>query len=156
MRALSIRQPWAWLICHGYKDVENRTWNTHLRGSFLVHAGATFDRAGYEWVQKTFPEIPMPARSAFELGGIVGIAELIDCLPPGSDTDGTFASRWYMGDYGFLLANAKPLTFLRFKGVLKFFEVEYELSAHLASPPAIARYRTRLQADPRQACLHLD
>jgi len=25
MYALSIRQPWAWLIVHGWKDIENRT-----------------------------------------------------------------------------------------------------------------------------------
>lgn len=29
---LSIRQPWAWLIVNGYKDIENRTWPTHFRG----------------------------------------------------------------------------------------------------------------------------
>lgn len=26
MKALSFKQPWAWLICAGYKDVENRDW----------------------------------------------------------------------------------------------------------------------------------
>lgn len=26
MKALSIKQPWAWLICAGYKDIENRNW----------------------------------------------------------------------------------------------------------------------------------
>ena len=26
MKALSIKQPWAWLICSGLKDIENRTW----------------------------------------------------------------------------------------------------------------------------------
>lgn len=33
MKALSIRQPWAWLIIHGGKDVENRTWHTKHRGA---------------------------------------------------------------------------------------------------------------------------
>ena len=32
MKALSIQQPWAWLIAHGKKDVENRTWATAFRG----------------------------------------------------------------------------------------------------------------------------
>jgi len=32
MKALSIRQPYAWLIIHGYKDIENRTWGTRVRG----------------------------------------------------------------------------------------------------------------------------
>jgi ASCH domain-containing protein len=39
MPALSIRQPWAWAICAGCKDVENRSWNTKHRGPFVVHAG---------------------------------------------------------------------------------------------------------------------
>ena len=38
MKALSIRQPWAWLILHGGKDIENRTWATKLRGRVLIHA----------------------------------------------------------------------------------------------------------------------
>ncbi|WP_229215634.1 ASCH domain-containing protein [Duganella sp. CY15W] len=38
MKALSIRQPWAWLIVNGYKDIENRSWSTNVRGKVLVHA----------------------------------------------------------------------------------------------------------------------
>jgi len=43
MKAILIRQPWAWLIVHGYKDVENRTWSTKYRGPILIHAGKTLD-----------------------------------------------------------------------------------------------------------------
>ncbi len=43
MKALSIRQPWAWLIVNGYKDVENRTWDCprtfHPPERIYVHAG---------------------------------------------------------------------------------------------------------------------
>ena len=39
MKALSIRQPWAWLIVNGYKDIENRTWSTDFRGRIYLHAG---------------------------------------------------------------------------------------------------------------------
>ena len=28
MKALSIRQPWAWAILHAGKDIENRDWRT--------------------------------------------------------------------------------------------------------------------------------
>jgi hypothetical protein len=41
MRALTIRQPWAWLIVHGHKDLENRTWCTSYRGPLLIHAAGT-------------------------------------------------------------------------------------------------------------------
>jgi hypothetical protein len=41
LKAISIRQPWAWLIVNGYKDVKNRIWAANLRGRVLIHAGAT-------------------------------------------------------------------------------------------------------------------
>jgi hypothetical protein len=31
-KAISIRQPWAWLIVNSFKDVENRSWKTKYRG----------------------------------------------------------------------------------------------------------------------------
>lgn len=41
MRALSIRQPWAWAILTAGKDVENRSWphRPHHQGPLLIHAG---------------------------------------------------------------------------------------------------------------------
>ena len=50
-RALSIRQPWAWLILNGYKDLENRTWRTDYRGPLLIHAGMRVetDKDAVEW-----------------------------------------------------------------------------------------------------------
>src|SRR5436189_5084024 len=39
MKALSVRQPWAWLIVNGYKDIENRDWATKRRGRIWIHAG---------------------------------------------------------------------------------------------------------------------
>jgi len=38
MKTLSVRQPWATLICSGIKTVENRTWKTDYRGKLLIHA----------------------------------------------------------------------------------------------------------------------
>jgi hypothetical protein len=37
MLAISIRQPWAWLIVRGFKPLENRSRSTKLRGDFLDH-----------------------------------------------------------------------------------------------------------------------
>ncbi|MNQ62267.1 ASCH domain protein [compost metagenome] len=48
MKALSIRQPWAWLIIHGGKDVENRSWHTKHRGRFLVHAAKGMTKHEYQ------------------------------------------------------------------------------------------------------------
>jgi hypothetical protein len=113
--ALSIRQPWAWLIVNGYKDVENRNWRTNFRGEFLIHAGKRFDHDGYRWIQERF-DIAMPSPAQFELGGIVGLAELVDCVT-------RHDSPWFTGPYGFVLQNARPLPFVAVRGRLRFFKV---------------------------------
>ena len=38
VKTLSVRQPWATLICYGIKTVENRTWEADHRGRLLIHA----------------------------------------------------------------------------------------------------------------------
>jgi hypothetical protein len=55
MKALSVRQPWAWLIVNNYKPYENRTWSTKVRGPILIHASNAFDKAGYTWVRANYP-----------------------------------------------------------------------------------------------------
>lgn len=121
--ALSIRQPWAWLIAHGYKDIENRTWFTTFTGKILIHAGATMTRADYEAccifassVSREIPDFPRFEALKKELGGIVGECEIVDCV---NKSD----SEWFVGDYGFVIRNAKPLPFTPCKGALGFFRV---------------------------------
>jgi ASCH domain len=121
---LSIRQPWAWLILHGGKDIENRDWPTKRRGRVLVHAakGMTLDEWGSAW---TFAEGSGASPKAvaagvdfrtIERGGIVGSVEIVDCV---EDSD----SRWFMGRYGFVLRDPRPLPFVPWKGALGFFGV---------------------------------
>lgn len=126
MKALSIRQPWAWLIVHGYKPVENRTWRTHFRGQFLIHASAGMTRSDYtsakDLAQRNGVAIP---RELLEFGGIVGMANLTDCHSrnDGSWIPGVGESPWFFGPYGFVLRDAKPLPFRPLPGKLGFFEV---------------------------------
>lgn len=123
MKALSIRQPWAWLLAHGFKDVENRSWATRFRGVFRIHAGLVFDKAGYQWVKLNFPEIAMPEIAVFERGGFVGQATLVDCVSPGGGgRDGRFHSPWYFHQFGFVVSNASPMAFERAKGRLGLYE----------------------------------
>ena len=76
MKALSIRQPWAWLIVHGYKDVENQSWSTDYRGPVLVHAGKTLDPRFDEIREDILAEGgDLPDRRSIERGGIVGRVE---------------------------------------------------------------------------------
>ncbi len=83
LRALSIYQPFAHLIVHSdeelkryvSKRIENRKWHTPLRGPLLIHAGKSTRCVD------AFTEATIGKTMAF--GAIVGIAELIDCVPIG-------------------------------------------------------------------------
>ena len=116
MKALSIKQPWAWCIVTGRKPVENRNWPTRYRGQFLVHAGKSFDRAGFDWL-KSEGLIPSEMKPAdFQRGGIVGGATIIDCVEE-------MCSSWFFGPYGFQLTDAHELPFIPVRGQLGFFSV---------------------------------
>lgn len=124
MKALSIRQPWAWLILNGGKDIENRTWPTKVRGRILIHAakGLTRDEWADAWEFASGSGASPKAVEArinfdnIQRGGIVGSVEIVDCVDR-SD------SRWFMGRYGFMLRDPRPLPFVPFKGQLGFFDV---------------------------------
>lgn len=123
MKALSIRQPWAWLIVNGYKDVENRTWSTNLRGSVLIHASKTMTDADYDEAlafirgKHSISNLAsiVPKQHELERGGIVGVATLVSCSQ-------CYPSPWFTGPYGFGLQLARPLPFRPMSGALGFFE----------------------------------
>lgn len=115
MKALSILQPWAWLIANGHKDIENRVWSTRFRGGFLIHAGKRWSEEQEDdtaRVREEFPHIRLPA--SFDLGGLVGMATLLDCVESSS-------SPWFTGRYGFVIGGAGPLPFTPCRGMLNFF-----------------------------------
>ncbi len=113
MRILSIRQPWAWLIVNGHKDIENRSWPTKVRGPFLVHAGLKLAEEDYDQIA-AWSNIHLPPRGEIERGGIVGQSTIIDCIED-------HGSPWFFGPYGFVLAQSKPLPFHPMRGRLGFF-----------------------------------
>jgi hypothetical protein len=125
MKALSIRQPWAWAILHAGKDVENRDWRTDYRGPVLIHAGKLCTEAEYDSCMAFMHTISLrhpfaaglriPRRETLSLGGIVGEAEIVDCVTRSN-------SPWFCGKYGFVLRNARPLPFQRCRGALGFFD----------------------------------
>ena len=39
MKAITVLQPWAWLLATGKKRCETRSWKTNYRGEILIHAG---------------------------------------------------------------------------------------------------------------------
>lgn len=127
---LSIRQPWAWLILNGGKDIENRTWPTNVRGRVLIHAAKGMTEDEYQSARLMCHQAcghpvyacRMPGNSPFTLprfcdlkrGGLVGEVEIIDCVNKSN-------SPWFVGPFGFVLRNPVNKPFMPLKGRLGFF-----------------------------------
>lgn len=147
MKALSIRQPWAWLIVRPdlpiaaraaaiaageLKDVENRTWPTRYRGRVLIHASLGMTRAEYEDAKEFLwayggPTIALPPFDQLQRGGIVGVTTVDACVDPADRL-----SKWHVhGCYGFHLVGTKPLPFVACKGALQFFDVPRDVDVQL-------------------------
>lgn len=126
MKALSIMQPWAWLIVNGHKSIENRSWRCHVRGPILIHAGKKADNEPLQDLlahrhpvtgQNMPADFSAPDRLRF--GGIVGEAEIVDCITRSDDP-------WFVGPFGIVLRNARLLPFQPCKGALGFFTPAFE------------------------------
>jgi hypothetical protein len=123
MKALSILQPYAWLIVTGKKDIENRTWWTSYRGPVLIHAGKNYPKRDYADDSDCYADYP-ESREAM-IGGIVGIATIAGCVKASE-------SRWFNGPYGFTLKDARQFPALvPMRGALGFFDVPPEVLAQL-------------------------
>ena len=118
MKTLSIRQPWAWLIVNGHKDIENRNWHTNFRGRALIHAGKGMTKAEYEDCFYCAEDngIELPKFADLQRGGVVGAADIVGCVSESQ-------SPWFFGDYGFQIARAVPCEFVHCNGELGFFDL---------------------------------
>lgn len=95
MKAVSVKQPWAQLICLGVKPIENRTWATKYRGRVYIHASGKpvpfngMDN-GMKFTQDQLREVfkicPVKdgrypdVMSKYLNGAIIGEVDIIDCV----------------------------------------------------------------------------
>lgn len=125
MIALSVRQPWAWLIVNGIKTVENRTWATKYRGPLLIHASKTFalTQIDLSELRRDFhTEFGIIIPEPLPTGGVVGVVDLVDCVTECTDE---IDADWHEeGCYAFILRNAKPLPYKPLSGRLGLFTVD--------------------------------
>lgn len=129
MKVIVVRQPWAWLIVNGFKDIENRSWRTKHRGPLLIQASAGLPtKSGLAEVRlyasKRGAELP----AEFEAGGIVGIVHLTDCVTSSK-------SKWFEGPIGWVLSKPKRLRFVPLKGQLGLFDAPWKVLNRLGLKP---------------------
>ena len=125
VKVLTVKQPWASLIVHGIKDIENRSWRTNFRGRVLIHSSAKGDIAKFGCLQPNqrlkVLNTPM-SRIGFNdlpFGSIIGSVEIVDCVQ-------NYASVWAdKGVYNWVLSNAvlfsEPIPA---KGKLSFWDFD--------------------------------
>ena len=132
MRILTVRQPWAWAIVHGGKDVENRPRNIAggYRGPVAIHAGvARFEDDGqYREVKRAIvseqngwpaddaelwsADLVEPDDPRFVYGAIIGVVDLIDVhrSPMCANASAVTCSPWgILDDWHLVLANPRAL-----------------------------------------------
>lgn len=78
MKALTVRQPWAWAIIHAGKNIENRSRKTNFRGRFLIHAGLMVP--GWQpLADLETRHSPYPDPELLTYGAVIGSAVLAGC-----------------------------------------------------------------------------
>lgn len=123
MKAITVRQPWAWAIIHAGKNIENRSWLTHLRGPIAIHAAKGLTRGEYEETIEYLPRRYRKEAPAFEdlvRGAIIGVVDLVDCVTESK-------SPWFFGDYGFVLKNPRLIKPIPCTGALGFWNLPPEI-----------------------------
>src|SRR5258705_10477702 len=121
LKALSVRQPWAWAILHGGKDIENRSWDTMLRGTVALHAARTAETSAFfNFIRdrNLLPKIALEEGAVDNLpkGAVIGLVDVIDCVSASP-------SKWWEGPKGFVLANPRPLIPIPCRGAMQFFDL---------------------------------
>ena len=137
---LSVRQPWAWLIINGIKDIENRSFVCHKRGTIALHASGQHTKKEYAAAQSLINDrglnITLPPIEELVTMAIVGLVDIVDCVTES-------ASPWFTGEYGWVLANPRPGIPQPQKGQQGFFPVDYQFQEvprpSIALPPRTPR-----------------
>ena len=143
MKVLSVKQPWASLICSGIKDIENRTWKCpqkYIGQRVLIHAGKTIDYNAVDKIAVFNGALAQLLQNGiykneFPLGSIIGSVEIVDCVINHPSIWAEKTPYAYFGKlivecqkpvYNWVLANpilfAKPI--LNVKGKLGFWDYD--------------------------------
>lgn len=117
MRALTIRQPYAWAVIHGGKDVENRKVAWNFTGTLAIHAGLQYAGAEATTIverlaDQRVPQPGLPGGKDIAFGAIVGVVDVTGVHRSGEcgTSEGRGCSPWAEPFSAHLqLANPRPL-----------------------------------------------
>ncbi|WP_315913597.1 hypothetical protein [Arthrobacter sp. lap29] len=147
MKALTVRNPWAWAIIYGGKDVENRSVRTNYTGTVAVHTSKSVDTEAMhsDLIQtaidecNTAPVIPgqlIPRADLEQLGNIIGLVDInpVHHADQCRDQHGDLCSPWAQdGMWHWPLTHPQPLnTPVPAKGQLGLWDWNQPVLGHPA------------------------
>jgi hypothetical protein len=124
MKALSVKNPWAWAIAHGFKTIETRTWATNYRGPLLIVSSLKPDRILLDWFIK---ETGQHIENQIEYGKAIAVVDLLDCRPMTKADQDAALCDVYSGAVSWVLENVRPIESFPQKGQLGLYNVDYEI-----------------------------
>lgn len=99
-RALSVAEPWAYLITAGFKPIENRIWHTSYRGTIAIHASKSTvylapPAADANEAFRLHPAIWAAVDDSridedhliFQPGAVIGTVDIVDCVAFDAETE---------------------------------------------------------------------
>ena len=143
MRILTVRQPWAWAIIHGVKDVENRSRNIvgSYRGPVAIHAAMKTEGIGPE-DDATFRHFDRRYDTHLHNGAIVGVVDIVGVHESAAEGCGTgegfgglipMCSEWARPwDHHIVLANARSIVEpIPYRGALGLRRLDDDTTARI-------------------------
>ncbi|MEO1642343.1 MAG: hypothetical protein AAFR74_03335 [Pseudomonadota bacterium] len=141
--ALSVRQPSAWAIIYGGKDIENRTVGSVRTGRMgagriCIHAAVGLTQKEWHYLVYRFGEIgcAVPPAASLVRRAIIGTVEVVDIVHA-EETDSVWMSRSDPSMRGLVLRDPEPIEPIPAAGALGYFE--WEKSGALAEALAWMR-----------------
>jgi tetratricopeptide (TPR) repeat protein len=141
VRCLAVRQPWAWAIIAGAKDIENRSWSTDYRGPVVILASST--KSVVSRIARAKQSRP-PAME-FAYGALIGVVDLLDVVPLSEELEG---NRWAWGPYCWKVGHAKRFAKpIPAKGMLNLYKLAPDLAGKATAAIKTAETVRRSRAD---------
>lgn len=139
--AISVRQPWAWALIYGGKDVENRVKRAITLGRIdqhkrlAIHASRGMTRSEYESAASFMDTIGVhaPRPDQLERGSIIGSVHVTG-ITKSSD------SPWFFGPWALCVTNAEACDPIPVSGQLGAFKWKRDDNAFLEPSPWMRRW----------------
>ncbi len=130
MKALSLTQPWAWLVAEGIKTMETRKWGTTYTGDLLICSTKKLDHGilrglkagGWSYQGHALPPAPYP----WPLGYALAVVRLELCREMLETDQPAACIPVYRKAQAWVLTSLRKIEPFKVSGQLGLFDLELE------------------------------